>query len=154
VARRPVLTPGRSAMPLRQVSVLFPHSRDAQRITVVEDEDGDLLYQGDIRIDTSIIIHDPAGRGTRPVDERLRYLRAMGQQRMVAFSGASALWFGMGKWDNGVVPYTFSSNMPQGHRDMIARAAQHISSRTRLCIRPRQGGEDDHIEFVAVRNKI
>jgi hypothetical protein len=150
----PAIRPGKMPRPPRQVFVLFPHSRDAQRITVVEDEDGELLYQGDIRIDTSIIVHDPAGRGLRPVDERLRYLRAMGQQRHVTYSGAAALWWGMGKWDNGIVPYSFSSNMPQGHRDMIARAAQHISSRTHLCIRPREGGEDDYIAFVAVRDKI
>jgi hypothetical protein len=146
--------PFRKAATLKRIHVLFPHSRDAQQITVEQTEDGDLVYQGDILIDTASIIHDPSARGNRPADERLRFLRSGGQPRFRTYSAAAALWFGMGKWDKGIVPYTFSSNMPQGHRDVLARAALHISSRTHLCLRPRQPGEDDYIEFVAVRNKV
>lgn len=136
----------------KELYVLFPHSRDAQKIRVTQDVDGKFIYQEDIRIDTAQIIRDTSGSGTRPVDIALN-MRRLRYRRNVTFSAAGALWFDWGIWEDAVIPYKIASDMPQPFRDLIAQGLNHINTKTNLCVRLRESGEDDYVEFVPVKNK-
>lgn len=51
--------------------VLFPLSREARKITVDVGMDGH-IYEGDIIIDSTLIITDTSGNGPRKIDQSLK----------------------------------------------------------------------------------
>ncbi len=134
------------------IYVLFPHSRDAQYLTVSQDTDGKYIYQGDIRIDTAQIIYDTSNIGTRPVELALQ-MRRLRFRKNILFSAADALWWDWGIWEDGVIPYKVSDNMPQPFKDLIARAVNHINTHTNLCMRVWTRSQSNYIEFIPVKNK-
>lgn len=138
---------------LQQVFVLFPHYKDAQRITVEKRPNGSLIYQEDIEVDTSQIIYNTAARPTRRV-EFVRLMRRMQRSRLSAqdsmrfMSASGALFFDWGKWEEGVIPYKISSSLPQPLRDMVVEAILHVNENTNLCLRQKKNSESDFVDFI------
>lgn len=138
----------------KRVLVLFPMARDAQEIPITI-EDGEMIYQDDIVIDPSQVVSNKAGESDRKVDLVLNVRRALKQQGATsrAFSAGAATWLiNWGRWPDGIIPYKINDDMPQDKRDLIAQAIDNINSKTNLCFRKKESGDDDYVEYVPVEN--
>lgn len=137
----------------KEVFVLFPHSKDVQKIKVQVEGLNRYTYQEDILIDTSQVVHDTSGQGKRMVDMVLKSRRLQYRQGGVTTMSAGSGLYGWGRWDGAVIPYTIRSDIPSSFRKDIDAAIAHINSKTNLCVRQRKPGEVSYVEFISTKHQ-
>lgn len=128
----------------KEVWVLLPLAKDAQKVVVEVNEDGEYVYQGDIIIDESQIITDISGRGSRKIDGMLRLKRAQNRQQVHYLSAKNG---NVNLWADNTIPFVVDDDFSENLKQLIADAVASINTSTNLQLRPKENGDRHWVVF-------
>jgi len=134
----------------KEVWVLLPLAKDAQKIVVEVNEYGEYVYQGDIIIDESQIITDISGKGRRKIDAMLRAKRAQNRQQVHYLSTRDEK---VDLWANNTIPYVIDNDLSDNVKQLVADAATSISTSTNLQLRPKENDDRHWVVFKPMLRK-